>query len=60
MKYIPLVAYEFSGTCYIIFAKRKRNGIVTFRSRKLTRAGTCSYKYPDLDINENFKKLIKE
>ena len=42
--WVPLFDYNDSGKDILVFARRKRSGMLKFKSKVLTRPGTLSYK----------------
>lgn len=58
-KWIVLCTYNDQGTDRIVFVKKKKNGMLCFRTKSITPKFTCSYnlKTSLFDIKEQFKKI---
>ena len=57
----PLVAYNASGTDYIVFARKGlKTGMIYFKTKRITPYGVCSYCFtPNLfDIKKGFEDVL--
>jgi len=60
-KWLPLVAYNQSGTDYIVFVRKGiKSGMIYFRTKRITPTFSISYNFQKtlLDIKEQFDKIL--
>ena len=59
-KWIPLTAYNFGGVDFMLFAKMRKSGIISFRTKRITRLDTSSGlagQFP-LDLKTQFDRVL--
>jgi hypothetical protein len=60
-EWIPLVAYNSSGTDYIVFVRKGvKSGMLFFKTKRNTPLGVCSYNFgkPIFDIEKQFQEVL--
>ena len=60
-KWQPLVAYNASGTDYIVFARKGlKTGMIYFKTKRNTPLGVCSYNFNSslFDIKIKFNDVL--
>jgi hypothetical protein len=59
-KWIPLMAYEYSGNSYMILcSKNLKTGMLYFKCKKMNGFSSLSYRYPKIDTDTQFEILMK-
>ena len=63
VEWIPFTAYNFASIDFMVFAKRKKNGMIKFRVKRMTgfpiQESNFAHKIP-LDINKQWDKILSE
>lgn len=61
-KWIPLTAYNYASVDFMLFAKMRKSGIISFRTKRITRLDTNSGlagQFP-LDLKKQFDQVLAD